>query len=183
MANFICQLDWATGCRNLSVQLLSCGWFFVTPWTAACQASLSITNSQSLLKRMSIEAVMPSNHLILCCPFSCCLQSFPASGSFPMSQFFAYGGQSIGASASVLPMNRQDWFPLGLTGLISLSNNTLDVSMRVFWIRLTFKWVVSEQISLSNVDGLYLISWRAKQTKKNASPMNKRIPPSRLPSN
>ena len=55
-------------------------------------------------------------------PFSSCLQSFPASGSFAMSQFFASGGQSIGtlASASVLPMNIQDWFPLGLTGLISL---------------------------------------------------------------
>ena len=146
-----------------SVQLLSCGRFFVTPWTAACQASLSITSSQSLLKRMSIEAVMPSNHLILCCPFSCCLQSFPASGSFPMSQFFAYGGQSIGASASVLPMNRQDWFPLGLTGLISLSNNTLDVSMRVFWIRLTFRsadWI--KQIALLKCNGLHLISWRLK---------------------
>ena len=53
-------------------------------------------------------------------PFSC-LQSFPASGSFPMRRFFASGGQSIGASASVLPMNTQDWFPLGLTGLILLS--------------------------------------------------------------
>ena len=55
-------------------------------------------------------------------PFSSCLQSFPASGFFPMSQFFASGGQSIGvsASASVLPMNIQGWFPLGLTGLISL---------------------------------------------------------------
>ena len=65
---------------------------------------------------------MPSDHLILCCPFSSHLQSFPASGSFPLSQFFASGGQSIGtsASASVLPMNIQDWFPLGLTGLISL---------------------------------------------------------------
>ena len=68
-----------------------------------------------------------SNHLILCCPFSSCLQSFPASGSFPMSQFFASGDQSIGAlasasskSASVLPMNIQDWFRLGLTSLISL---------------------------------------------------------------
>ena len=88
------------------VQLLA------TPWTAACQASLSITSSWSLLKLMSIVSVMPSNHLILC------LQSFPASGSFPMSQFFASGGQSIGrsASASVLPMNIQYWFPLGWTG-------------------------------------------------------------------
>ena len=79
-----------------------------TPWTAARQAPLSFTNSQSLLKLMSIESVMPSNHLILCRPFSSCLQSFPASGSFPTSQFFASGGQSIGASASVLPMNIQD---------------------------------------------------------------------------
>ena len=82
-----------------SVQLLSRVWFFVTPWTAAHQASLSITNSQSLLKLMSIESVMPSNYLVHGCPafiFSSCLQFFPASGSFPMSQFFAWGGQSIG---------------------------------------------------------------------------------------
>ena len=59
-------------------------------------------------------------------PFSSCLQSFPASGSFQMSQLFASGGQSIGASALVLPMNIQDWFPLGLTGLISLQSNWLS---------------------------------------------------------
>ena len=90
-------------------------WLFVIPSTAACQASLSITNSRSLLKFMSIELVMPSKHLVLCHPLPLCLQSFPASGSFQMSQFFASGGQSIGvsASASVLPMNIQDWFPLG----------------------------------------------------------------------
>ena len=89
-----------------------------SPWTAAHQASLSFTISWSLLKPKSIEAVMPSNHLILCHPFFSCLQSFPASGSFPMSQLFISGGQSIGASAlaSVLPMNiqglflRTDWF-------------------------------------------------------------------------
>ena len=93
-----------------SVQLLSHVQLFVIPWTAARQASLSITNSQSLLKLMFIELMMPSNHLILCCPFFSCLQSFPASGSFLVSQFFASGGQSIGvsASASVLPMNIQD---------------------------------------------------------------------------
>ena len=86
---------------------------FATPWTAAHQTCLSFTKSRSLLKLMSIELVMPSNHLILCSflhPFSSCLQSFPASRSFPMSQFFTSGGQSIGvsASASVLPMNIQD---------------------------------------------------------------------------
>ena len=96
-----------------------------TSWTAARQASLSVTNSQSLLKLTSIKSVMPSNHLILCChSLSSHLQSFPASGSFPMSQFFESGGQNNGASASasVLPMNIQDWFPLGLTGWISFKD-------------------------------------------------------------
>ena len=92
-----------------SVQSLSHVRLFATPWTA-CQVSLSITNSWSLLTLMSIELVMPSNHLILCHPLSSCLQSFPASGSFPMSQLFPSGGQSIGVSAStsVLPMNIQN---------------------------------------------------------------------------
>ena len=114
-----------------SVQSLSCVRLFVTPWTAAHQDSLSIINSQSLLKLMSIESVMPSNHLILCCPLSSHLQSFPASGSFQMSQLFPAGGQSTGvsASASVLPMNIQDQFPLGWTGWISLQSTGLS---RVF---------------------------------------------------
>ena len=104
------------------VWLLSYVWPFATPWAAAHQASLSFTISQNLLKLMSIESVMPSNHLIFCHPFSSCLLSFSASGSFPMSWLFALGSQSIGASASapVLAMNIQDWFPSGLTGLISL---------------------------------------------------------------
>ena len=103
------------------VQSLSHIQLFMTPWTAACQASLS-TVSQSFLRFKSAESVMLSNHLILCCPlpFSSCLQYFPASGPFPMSRLFTSGGQSIGASASVLPVNIQGWFPLGLTGLISL---------------------------------------------------------------
>ena len=74
------------------------------------------------------EKGMPSNHLILCHPpFSSCLQSFPASGSFPVSLLFASGGQSVrvSASVSVLPMNIQDWFPLGLTGLLSLQAKEL----------------------------------------------------------
>ena len=106
-----------------SVQLLSCVQLFATPWTAARQASLTITNSQSLLKLMSIELVMPSTISSSVVPYSSCLQSFPASGSFPMSQLFASGGQSTGvsASASVPPMNIQDWFPLGWTGWITLN--------------------------------------------------------------
>ena len=73
--------------------------------------------SPSLVKLMSIESVMPSNHLILCCPLLLLPSTFPVSESFPMNQFFASGGQSVGvsASASVLPMNIQGWFPLGLT--------------------------------------------------------------------
>ena len=73
----------------------------VTPWTAAHQASLSITNSRSLLKLMSITLVMPSNHSSSVIPFSSCLQSFPASGSFPMSWFFASGGQSFSFNISL----------------------------------------------------------------------------------
>ena len=84
-----------------SVQSLSHVRLFATTWTAAHQASLSITNSRSLLKLMSIKSVMPSNHLILWSPLLLHLQSCPASGSFPMSQFFTSGDQSIGASASV----------------------------------------------------------------------------------
>ena len=99
------------------VLLFSCIRLCATPWSAACQVSLSFTISQSLLKLMSIELVMLSNHL------SSCPQSFPASGSFPVSQLFTSDSQSIGAStsASVLPVNSQGWFPLGLTGLILLS--------------------------------------------------------------
>ena len=114
--------------QNQSVQLLSRVRLFATPWTAALQVPLSVTNSQSLLKLMSIKSVMPSNHLILCRPLLLLPQSFPASGSFPMSQFFAWGGQSFGVSASVLPMNIQDWFPLGWTGLILQSRGLSRVS-------------------------------------------------------
>ena len=112
-----------------SFQPLSHVQFFVTPWTAACQAFLSITSFWSLLKFMSIELVMPSNHLIFCRLFLPSI--FPATGSFQMSQFFASGGQCIGvsASASVLPINVQDWFLLGWTGWISLLSKGLS---RVF---------------------------------------------------
>ena len=90
-----------------SHQLLIHVRLFATSWTAACQASLSITNSWSILKLMPVKLVMPSNHLILWVPFSSCLQSFPALGCFPMSQFFTSGNQSLGASASasVLPIH------------------------------------------------------------------------------
>ena len=93
-----------------SVQSLSRVRLFATPRTAARQASLSITNSQSLLKIMSIEVVMPSNHLIFCRPLLLLSSIFPGIRVFSMSQFFTSGGQSIGvsASASLFPMNIQD---------------------------------------------------------------------------
>ena len=134
---------WVSYCRNplhlTVVQSLSRVRLFVTPWTAAHQTSLSFTISWSLLKLMSTELMMPSNHLILCSPFSSCPQSFPASGSFPMSQLFASSGQSTGASvlASVLPVDIQDWFPLGWTGLISLQSKGL--SRRDF---LAYVWIM-----------------------------------------
>ena len=103
-----------------SVQLLSHVWLFASPWIAAHQASLSITNSWSLLKLMRIESVMPSSHLILCRPLLL-LPPIPPSITV-FSNESTWGGQSIGvaASASVLPVNTQDWSPLGWTGWISL---------------------------------------------------------------
>ena len=101
-----------------SVQLLSHVWLFVTPWTAACKASLSITNSQSLLKLMSIESVMPSNHFTLCRLLLFLPSIFPNIRVFSNESVLCIRCQSTGVSALalVLPMNIQDWFPLGLTG-------------------------------------------------------------------
>ena len=88
-----------------SVQSLSCAQLFVTPWTVARQASLSIINSQSLLKLMSIESVMSSNHLVLCHPLLLQSSIFPSIRVLSMSRLLALGVESSGASASVLPMN------------------------------------------------------------------------------
>ena len=106
----------------LSVQSLSHVWLFVTPWTAAHQTSLSITNSQSLLNSCPLSQWCHSTISFSVVPFSSCLQSFPALWSFLMTQFFASGDQRLGASASasVPPMNIQGLFPLGWTGWISL---------------------------------------------------------------
>ena len=110
------------------VLFLSCVQLFVTPWTAACQAPLSSSVSWSFLRFMSIESVMLSNHLILCCPLLLLPSIFSRIRVFSNKSAFASGGQSIGASASasVLPMNIQGWFPLGLIGLISLLSKGLS---------------------------------------------------------
>ena len=123
--------SWNLSAFVVAMQSLSRVWLLATPWTAAYQASLCFSVSWSLLKFMSIESVILSNCLILCGPFSSCPQSLPASGSFPVSRLFASGGQSFGtwASALVLPVNSQGWFPSGLTDLISLHSKGLS---RVF---------------------------------------------------
>ena len=114
-----------------SVQSLIYVWLFVIPWTAACQASLSITNSWSLPKFMSIELVMPSNHLILFLPLLLPPSIFPSIRVFSNESVLHIRWPSIrvSASASVLPMNIQDWFPLGWNGCISLQSKGLS---RVF---------------------------------------------------
>ena len=116
---------------HIEVQFSSVGqscptlWDYSTPGFPVHQQLLELT--QTHVHRVG-DAIQPSHPLSVIL-FSSCLQSFPASGSFPMSEFFPSGGQSIGtsASASVLPMNIQDWFPLGLTGLISLQSKRLSI--------------------------------------------------------
>ena len=111
-----------------SVYLLSCVWLFTTPWAKACQASLYITNSQRLLKLMSIESVMPSNHLILCHPLLLLPSIFPSIRVFSNESVLHVKWQSIGVSASVsvLLMNIQAWSLLGWTGWISLQSKALS---------------------------------------------------------
>ena len=128
------KLTWLIGkfssIQFSSFQLLSHVQIFATPWTTACQASLPITNSWSPPKLMSIESVMPSNHLILYHPFLLLPSTFPSFRVFS-SEFFTSGDQRIrvSVSASVLPMNIPGWFRLGWTGWISLQSRRLS---RVF---------------------------------------------------
>ena len=109
------------------VQSLSCVWLFATPGTAARQASLSITKYHSLPKLMSIESVMPSNHLILCHPLLLLPSIFPSIRVFSNESVLRIRWPKFGASASasVLPVNIQRWFPLGCTGWISLQSRGL----------------------------------------------------------
>ena len=114
-----------------SFQSLSCVQLFATPWTAAQQASLFIITPRACSNSCPLSRWCHPTILISFTPFSSYLQSFPTSGSLPMSQLFTSGGQSIGVSASTsaLPMNIQDWFPVGWTGWISLMSTGL---LRVF---------------------------------------------------
>ena len=123
-----------------SAQSLSCVWLFGIPWTAAHQGSLSITISLSLLKLTSIESVMPSNYLILCRPLLLLPSIFPASGSFPMYQFFSWGGQSIGASVSISPSNEY-------SGLISFKIDWFDLLA----VQRTLKSLLQQQSSKQSI--------------------------------
>ena len=117
--------DWLCLKNSVVLQLLSPVYFFATLWTTACQGPLSSPVSWSLLIFLPLSqwcCLIISSSVV---PFFC-LQSFPAAGTFPLSRLFASGGQSIGASASALPKNIQGWFPLELTGLISLQSKGLS---------------------------------------------------------
>ena len=133
-----------------SVKSFTCVRLFVTPWTAARHNSLSIANYQSLFKLMFIESVMPSNHIILCLPFSSHPQSFPTSGSFQMSQFFASGTQNYW-SFSISPSSeysglisfRMDWLdPLQSKGLSRVFSNTTVPKYQLFGDQLSL-WSIS----------------------------------------
>ena len=127
----ICGSKEEYGCDFVVVQSLSRVWLFATPWTAAYQVLLSSTVSQICSNSCSLSRWCYLTISSSAALFSICLQSFPASGSFPTSRLFSSGGQGTraSASASVLPVYGQGWFPFGLTGLISLQSNGLP---RVF---------------------------------------------------
>ena len=147
----ICE-SWALEHCLSSIQLLIRVWLFATPWTAAHQA-----NSGSFLKFMSIESMMPSSHLILCRPLLLLPSIFPTIREFEMSQFFASGGQSIGASAStsVLPMNIQDWSPLGWTDWISLPSKGLSRVFSNTTVQRQERWL-SHVLSCPSACGIFL---------------------------
>ena len=125
------QVCTAQHSRFSSVQSLSRVWLFATPWTAACQASLSITHSQSLLKLISFrvsDAIQPSNHLILCHHPLLLRSIFPSIRVFSNEStlHIKWPKYWSSASVSVLPKNSQDWSPLGWTGWISLQSKGLS---------------------------------------------------------
>ena len=127
-------------------QSLSAVWLFVTTWTAACTLPCPSLSPRVCSNSCPLNWWCHPTISSSVTPFSSCLQSFPASGSFPVSRLFTSGGQSIGASASasVLPMNIQHWFLLGLTGLISFLSKGLS---RVF-ARTQFESINSLALSL-----------------------------------
>ena len=134
----------------IAVRLLSCMQLVVTPWTAVCQDLVLHYCPESVqtpcpFSRWYHPAISSS-----VTPFSIRPQSFPASGTFTMNQLFPPGGQNIGASASVLPVNIQDWFPFIFTGLIFLLFKGL---LRIFWKRKRKKESSAPQLETINFSG------------------------------
>ena len=138
------------------VQLLSHVWLFATPWSEACQASLSFTISQSLFKLMSLKLMRPSNHLVLCCPLLLPPSIFPQIRVFSNESVLRIRWPKYWSfsSASVLPMNIQGWFPLELTGLIVQSTGF----SRVFSTTPEFKSINSLVLSLL-YDATHIHTW------------------------
>ena len=138
----------------------------MTPWTGACQASLSITNSQSLPKLLSIESVIPSNRLV-CHPLLLQPSIFPGIRIF--SNESASGGQSIGisASTSVLPMNIQDRFPLGGTGWISLQSKGFSSEVKVLFLK--DKEDKTKSLNTASVRKWKSYFWKIKRTRQRNS--------------
>ena len=152
--------SWTRLKRLSSIQLLSCVWIFET----SDQVFLSFTISWSLLKLMSIESVIPSNLLILCCSLLLLPSIFPSIRSFPVSWLFTSGCLSIGASASalVLPMNIQGWYLLGWTGLISLQSKGLYIE---FSLAPQFKSINSSALSLlCGLTLTFILDYRKKRS-------------------
>ena len=143
----------------VAIQLFSCAWLFATPGTVAHQASLSITISQSLLKFMSIKSVMPSNRLIPCHPLLILPSIFPRIFSNESVLCIRWSNIGSSASASVLPVNIQDWFPLRLTGLISLQSKGFS---RVFSNTTVQKHQFSDT-QLSFQSDSYIHTWPPKK--------------------
>ena len=145
-----------------SVQSLSRVRLFATPWIAAPQASLSITNSQSSLRLTSIKSVMPSSHLILCRPLLLLPPVPPSIRSIPVSQLFSWGGQSTGvlALASFLPKKSQGWSPSEWTGWISLKllGNKNRSTFSWPWIQWWFLYMASKAQATKEK----LTSWKLK---------------------
>ena len=164
--------EWFSNFVTVVVQWLSHVWLFVTSWTRTCQAPQSSSISQSLLKLCPLR---PWYYVITlsCHPLLLYLQSFSASGYFPGSQLFVSGGQSIGASASVLPVNIQGWYPLGLSSLISLQSKglprvsptpqfkSINSSQILACLPIQRIWISSKFPSDSDTSGPGIMLWKS----------------------
>ena len=143
------------------VQYLSQVRLFETPWTAACQASCPSPSPRACANSCPLSWWCHPTILSSVIPISSCLQAFPASGSFQVSQLFASGGQSIGvsASASILPMNIQGWFPLGLTALISLLSKGVESLLQHHSSKVLILW--HSAFFMTELSHLYMTTRKA----------------------